>query len=355
MREQFNLDAEIIRLMNDAKESKSQNKVCSLLNIKTGAVAIRGQRVNFEKKQLFDGKIEMILPKDFQAIDPENLYKPETKPDLLLVNDGGAIQITLTHLSKKASNDEEVIAHKNAVQRILQQMNPSIEWLEGGTKKINEKPLVFFEFITPMLGAEIYNLTFFVRLSRRIFTGSFVYGDREFKGWKQIFHQMLGSIEIIEAENPEDLAEAAPAHQDFSKYHYGKGLYGIHQGREYQLFKIGDGYRLISFNAEDLDRGFFRQDGVFKKNVTQNEIEAAYELQLTLVYRGHQFELGRESKTKVQLIMKDCDRKLANALQLQMNYPVYEKWVDKTEIENIIEKKLPVAGFAMPENFAENQ
>jgi hypothetical protein len=38
-----------------------------------------------------------------------------------------------------------------------------------------------------------------------------------------------------------------------------------------------------------------------------------------------------------------------------MNYPVYEKWVDKTEIENIIEKKLPVAGFAMPENFAENQ
>jgi hypothetical protein len=351
----YKLDTEIVRLMKEVDENKAQNKVYSLPNIKTGAVVVHGQRVNFEKRQLFDGKIEMILPKDFQSIDPAKLYKPETKPDLLLVNDGGTVQITLTHLSKKAVNDEQVRAHQNAVQQILQQMNPSLQWLEGGVKTISEKPLSFFEFITPMLGTEVYNLTFFIRLDQRIFTGSFVCGGPELKGWKQIFYQILGSIEINESANPEELAEAAPAHRDFSQYHYGKGLYGIHQGREYRLFKIGDGYRLISFNGEDLDRGFFRQDGVFKKNVTQNEIEAAYELQLTLVYRGHQFELGRELKTKVQLIMKDCDRKLANELQLQMNYPVYEKWVDKTEIENIIEKKLPVAGFAIPENIAENQ
>lgn len=355
MSEHFKLDTEIVRLMKEVDENKAQTKVYSLPNIKTGAVVVRGQRVNFEKKQLFDGKLAMILPKDFQSIDPEKLYKPETKPDLLLVNDGGTIQITLTHLSKTAANDEEVTTHKNAVQQILQQMNPSTQWLEGGAKKINEKPLFFFEFITPMLGAEIYNLTFFFRLNQRIFTGSFVCGEPEIKGWKQIFHQMLGSIEINESENPEDLAESAPSHSDFSQYHYGKGLYGIYQGQEYRLFKIGDGYRLISFNSEDLDRGFFRQDGVFKKNVTQNEIEGAYELHLTLVYRGHQFELGRESKTQVQIIMKSCDRKLAHELQLELNYPIYEKWVDKTEIENVIEKKLPVKGFAMPETFVENQ
>jgi hypothetical protein len=354
MRKHFNLDTEIVRLMNEAQETKAQTKVYSLPNITTGAVVVRGQRVNFEKKQLFDGKLEMILPKDFQAIAPENLYKPETKPDLLLVDDSGTIQITLTHLSKKAVNDGEVIAHKNAVQGILRQMNPSIEWLEGGAKKINEKPLVFFEFLTSMLGAEVYNLTFFFRLNQRIFTGSLVCGGQEIKGWKQIFHQMLGSITIVESENPEDLAEAVPAHQDFSEYHYGRGLYGFYQGHEYRLFKIGDGYRLISTNPEDLDRGFFRKDGVFKKNVTQNEIEAAYELQLTLVYRGHQFELGEEFKTKVQLIMKSCDRKLARELQLELNYPIYEKWVDKKEIENIIERKLPVKGFAMPETLVEN-
>lgn len=354
MSEKF-LDTEIIRLMKEVDENKGQNKVYSLPNIKTGAVVVRGQRVNFEKKQLFDGKLTMILPKDFQSVDPEKLYKPETKPDLLLVNDGGSIQITLTHLSKKAVNDEQVTAHKNTVQRILQEMNPSLQWLEGGVKIIHEKSLFFFEFITPMLGAEVYNLTFFIRLNQRIFTGSFVCGDPEIKGWKRIFYQILDSLEINESENPEDLTGAAPAHQDFSQYHYGKGLYGIHQGREYRLFKIGDGYRLISTNAEDLDRGFFHQDGVFKKKVTKNEIEAAYELQITLVYRGHQFELGQELKTRVQLIMKDCDWKLANELQLKMNYPAYEKWVDKTEIENIIEKKLPVDGFAMPEDLAENQ
>ena len=55
MKEHFNLDTEIVRLMNEVKEDKVKNKVYTLANIKTGAVVIQGQIVDFETKQLFDG------------------------------------------------------------------------------------------------------------------------------------------------------------------------------------------------------------------------------------------------------------------------------------------------------------
>ena len=121
-----------------------------------------------------------------------------------------------------------MVAHKNDVRQILQAMNPSIEWLDDSVKDIGGRQVAFFTFVTPMLGTSVYNLSFFLALEHRILTGSFVCGDREFKGWKEVFQQMLASIEVMTTE--ETTGGALPQ-QDYSNFTFNQGLYAVYKER----------------------------------------------------------------------------------------------------------------------------
>lgn len=354
MNEQPHLDQEIVRLIDETKDERENNaNGYFLTDIKTGAVVIGGVRINFETRTVLDGKLKMILPTDFQSIPPEKLYKREARPDVLLAGDDGAIQITLAHTKKTATGIAEVTAHKTEVQKILQALNASLEWQDGGLKEIHGKQVDYFEFITPMLGARVYNLTFFMELHQRVLSGSFVCTDRKLKAWKPIFDQMLASVEEIASE----VKPVATVRRDCSGNSFRQGQYAVYHGREYRLFKIGvDQYRLVSTDSKDLENGFATRDGVYLKTVTKGEITAAYELKLIIEYRGHRFGLGRQQQNRIELVAQNCDYQLVQELQLQMSGPhEYVRWVAKTEIDNVIETRFPVAGFAMPETLNANE
>jgi hypothetical protein len=355
MNEETHLDQEIVRLIDrvEAEKSYFQNDGYAMLNIQTGVAVLDGSQVNFAPQILLDGKLRMILPTDFREIPPEKVYKPDFKPNLLLADESGAIQIIIIHTQKKVTDDTEVLTYKNEVRQILQMVNSSLEWSEDGVKELQGKKLYFFEFITPMLGAGVYNLTFFLNLDHRVLSGSLVCNDRKIKGWKPVFRQMLDSLRVI---TPETEVVAPAVHPDFSEYLFNEGMYAVYQGREYPLYQVGaDQYRLISTNPRDQEAGFVKKDGVFKKTVTAAEISAAYQLKLTLIYRGYQFALGQTTKGQVELNLKDGKSNIAQELQMELMGPrEYVKWVAKSEIEGVITEKLAVAGFAMPEALTEN-
>jgi hypothetical protein len=355
MNEESHLDQEIVRLMDQVEAEKPyfQNDGYAMLNIQTGVAVLDGSRVDFAPKSLLDGKLSMILPTDFQEILPEKIYKPEFKPNLLLTDESGAIQITIIHTQKEVATDAEVLTYKNEVRQILRMVNSSLEWSEDGVKELQGKKLYFFEFITPMLGMAVYNLTFFLNLDQRVLSGSLVCNDQKTKSWKPVFRQMVDSLRVIAP----DAEVVAPAiHPDFSEYSFNEGMYAVYQGQEYPLYQVGaDQYRLVSTNPRDQETGFVKKDGVFKKTVTAAAISAAYQLKLTLIYRGYQFGLGQTTKSQVELNLKDGRSNIAQELQMELMGPrEYVKWVAKSEIEGVITEKLAVAGFAMPETLTEN-
>jgi hypothetical protein len=336
------LDQEIIRLMDANREQGYLS-----IDIKTGTVVLSGKRVNFGTKSLLDDKLKMILPTDFQSIPPEKAYKPEARPDLLFIDDSGAVQIAITHTQNKADNDDDVKTYQGEVREILQALNSSLEWQEDGVMEVRGKRIAYFEFITSIMGMRIYDLSFFLELQRRVLTGNFVYTEQKRKAWKPIFCQMLDSIEVIAKDN----GDTTITRRDFSCYHFKPGLYLVHHGCEYLSFKTGeDEYRLISTDSKDLENGFVLKDGVFKKTVGKREIEAGYKLKLIVTYQGYQFEMGQQFIKEMQLVAKNCDPYIRAKLQLQMvSTGEYGKWVDKKDIENIEPQRSPVEGFVMPE------
>jgi hypothetical protein len=343
------LDREIVRLIDAVAEEQSyfQNEGYSLLNIKTGVAVIGGVQIDFAEQTLLDGQLAMILPADLQSVPPEQHFKPEFRPDLLLTDAEGAIQITITHSQRKAIDADDVIAHKNEVKQVLQTLNLTLESLEEGSKEICNRQLVFLEFVTSMSGTNVYNLRFFIELNQRVLTGGFVCIDKKSKGWKPVFHQILDSLKVFDLDDKAAIRERP----DYSQYHFTEGHYAVYHDREYRLFKVGaDSYRLVSTSPQAQEDGFVPQEGVFKKTVKPHEISTAHRLKLTLTYRGCQFGVGQVLKNQVELVTKNCDAQSAKKLQLEISTPnEYSKWVDKTEIENVIETKLPAKGFPMPE------
>ena len=71
-----------------------------------------------------------------------------------------------------------------------------MEWLLGGIKEVHGMHIAFFEVITELMGMEVYNLSFFLPLQKRVVSGKFICENQMLKQWRPIFHQILDSIEI---------------------------------------------------------------------------------------------------------------------------------------------------------------
>ncbi|HEY8462664.1 MAG TPA: hypothetical protein VIM29_01315 [Bacillota bacterium] len=173
-----------------------------LVNLKAGKVVIDGKEIAFKETALMNGKLRMILPEDFRPIPTvQRYYQSGPVPDLLLTDASGVIQLAMTHLNQKVSNDTEVTAYQYETQQLLKRTNPSIEWLLGGVKDISGRQIGFYEFIIPLAGTGHYQLSFFLELEQRILSGNFVCTDRKLRSWKTLFYQMLGSLRVITSQD----------------------------------------------------------------------------------------------------------------------------------------------------------
>jgi hypothetical protein len=339
------LDAEIIRLMTENEETRVFNEAYETFDINTGVVVIDGKRVGFERKILLDNKLNMMVPQEFRSIPPEELFQSEDMPDVLIINDDdGTIQLSMKQISQRVVNDEEVAVFKSDVKQFLSRLNPKIVWLGDGRKEIKGKQIVFFEFITPILDASIYNFFFYLELNCQVLSGSFTTTEHASKAWKNIFHQMLQSIEVIASE---ERIIQEPPHKDFTWYRFDEGYFGMYQGHEYRFFRTGETECLLVSEKElDCMNGFEPKDGVFKKVVNKDELTNAYELKLQVVYGGCTFQIEQKQKSQIKITTKVCDQSIVKQLQLEMTeFREYGKWINKTEIEDVIENKLPIEGF----------
>lgn len=89
--------------------------------------------------------------------------------------------------------------------------------------------------------------------------------------------------------------------------------------------------------------------GNFIKKVALEELEQAYKLCLRVMYRGTSYRAIFDEGDKV-LITTD-DEELAIKLGFKyVERGVYEKWVDKNELEKIWIEKQGIWGFATPED-----
>jgi len=167
-------------------------------NISDGFIIIDDKKITVKRRFLLDKKMSVIMPEAFTLMSKEVAkikYPSENRPAVIYTNEDTTINFTFTHRDDKASN-EEIPGVKDAIQPLVMRMFPSSSVIESETIEASGKNISYYDYITPALDMEIYNLTFMFSLEERLVLGGFNCPSDAMDDWKPVFLQMLESAEI---------------------------------------------------------------------------------------------------------------------------------------------------------------
>ena len=179
-------------------ESEEQDKTVPN-DIKNGYVVIRDENIPFSEREIIEGRLYMTIPSDFGLMPPELArvkYPSENRPDIIFSDEEGAISINFSLTGDKLQN-EDIEDAKDYLQQVVLKMNPSSRILSSEIIE-DETRIGYFDFISPAIDGEIYNLMFIFSLDGQFILGTFNCMDMDKAQWLEIAVQMIHSIRITE-------------------------------------------------------------------------------------------------------------------------------------------------------------
>ena len=172
-------------------------------------IKILGQWIEFEERLFVDDKIAMMVPVEFEDMDIEMAkvkYPMEQRPDTILTDSTGAINILLTFMDTPMEN-EEAETVRDEMLRIMCRMNPGIKKQSVDVDIVSEKNVAYAEFTNPALDGKLYNQMYFMELEGMTLMGGFNCLTKSAKYWKNPALEMMRSIRIVDEIEEEQADE----------------------------------------------------------------------------------------------------------------------------------------------------
>ncbi len=212
MKQEDFFDEQIIDMINqaeqDATDFVSKSPIEETMQMETEksgidtGVKILGKWIYFEKRLLVNDTITMMLPKNFAPMSLEEArlkYPSEHRPETILTDETGTKNLLLQYMDGKVTNTT-IESFRNQIFGMMKRVNPGIKEREIGTVHIAGKQIAYVEFSNTTIDGKLYNLMFYLAVNGQPLMGSFNCQTKEMKYWRNIFFEMIQSIEIIGKE-----------------------------------------------------------------------------------------------------------------------------------------------------------
>jgi hypothetical protein len=154
--------------------------------------------IDLESKLLFNDKVEINIPKDFEIMSEELMkvkYPSERRPTLVYSNESGGINVAF-NLTQNQANQKLIPAYKDNLVQTLKNTYPSAEWKDSGVKTINGRDIGYLELLTPALDTAIYNLMFFTDLEGKLLLCTFNCTKKNINEWEPVAKIIMNSLKI---------------------------------------------------------------------------------------------------------------------------------------------------------------
>lgn len=198
------LDEEFLEQMNrlEMEEEAAAHKEAwekdALAGVLAGSLLVNGTRLEFHRERLLEDKVSIMIPNTFAKMDPEMAalkYPSDHRPSPIFSNDSGSITLGFNHTWSRVEA-EEIETFKDILLQNLQRMQSSITVLEDGVKNVNGQQIGYFEFISPALDSDLYNLMFFMEIDGRALLCALNCLESDLEQWQPIAKGIMESIRI---------------------------------------------------------------------------------------------------------------------------------------------------------------
>ncbi|MET3208173.1 UNVERIFIED_CONTAM: hypothetical protein ABIC26_001109 [Paenibacillus sp. PvR008] len=158
-----------------------------------------GERIAFTERGLLNDRITMWLPRTFTEMGEREIelkYPSNYRPPLILTNSTGEINLSF-NLTASELTDEELETFTSEMIYILHHTQKLTEWYADGVCKVNGRRVGYCEFMTPVLNARLYNLTFFAALEGHALICSFNCTEEHMDTWRPVAQRMMTTLKIL--------------------------------------------------------------------------------------------------------------------------------------------------------------
>jgi len=172
------------------------------VDIYQNIITIDDEEVQVIEQPLLDGKMIIRMPKIFSIMSAELAslkYPSERRPNLIYTDTSSSINLAF-NLTPHRLNEDGVAAFQENMMDILEQAQPSADWLDTDVQKIDGKTVGFLEVITPAIDGEIFNLMFFASVEGRALIGTFNCMEDDLDTWRPIARAMMESLQFTSSE-----------------------------------------------------------------------------------------------------------------------------------------------------------
>lgn len=152
---------------------------------------------DLEEKNVLDGKVTLLSPKDFGPMSEEMLalkYPSANRPTEVLSNESGSVNLSFNHSASQVPDDADTI-HK-ALSGGLHNAYAGAEWISEGVVTVNGQKFAAFEVITPAADTKIHNIIYATQLDGTLLLISFNTTVEDAPKWLEAGKKMMASIKI---------------------------------------------------------------------------------------------------------------------------------------------------------------
>ncbi len=183
---------------NEPEPQQEEQQELQAIDLYQDFVNIDGEDVPVIDQPILDGKITLRMPKLFSIMLPELAslkYPSERRPNIIYTDESTTINLAF-NMTPHALTEAGVAEFQENMIDVLEQAQPSAEWLDTDVTEINDKTIGFIEVITPAIDGDIFNLMFFASIDGQALIGTFNCMEEDFEDWRPIARAMMETLQF---------------------------------------------------------------------------------------------------------------------------------------------------------------
>lgn len=183
------------------KEMKGEEKEESIFD---GSITIMERQVTYQRVQIPELKISVLMPSDFFALSDEvkqYIYPAGNRPTHVYGGENIFYQLSFS-LTSHQIPDEGMVKFVPMTKKIMEVMGPKTKVMNSNVIEhmVEEKKyhIGIVEFISNAVDMSIYNVMFYVSIDNQLLMGNITFPHKYKKSYVKIAKETIDSLVILE-------------------------------------------------------------------------------------------------------------------------------------------------------------
>lgn len=187
---------ELIKNLREIKEEKIDYFNIEN-NIEKGYIIVKYEKLLLEEKKLYEGKLKIILPKDFDLMSDDLLnskYPSNEELDYVYTSEDTTVNFNFS-LEEGEILNEEVEEIRDIILNEFRRMYPHSKMEDIKIIEKEDKKIGTFSFIANVIDGELFNKMYFIPLKMGLLILTFSCDIFQKKEWENILDDIILTIE----------------------------------------------------------------------------------------------------------------------------------------------------------------